>query len=234
MVRIVLVMMLLSTLAFAQPIPGPFIAIGPTAAAVSVPVFDAASQEIGYASSAIKTWVHAVTGANPYIFVGTTGGTTCDSAYVGTTKMVELETNIYNAYTYLFGVKNPATGIDTIKVYYHAACYAVSCAASYTNVNQTTPLGTVVKSTGLTNGAVSTVISCAGTMDLGIMLLGDDDLGATTFTATAPGVKKSFAEAGSYRAGIMQQVGAVGNTTLAGTISSAISWQTISVSLKPL
>src|SRR5439155_296465 len=118
------------------------------------PIFDAASSLGGSATP--LTWSHTVAaGSNRLLIVGVSTGdiiATHDSVTYNTAPMTKItEVTGASDRVSIWKLVNPATGTNSVVVTLSAAATVKGGATSWTNVDQTTPVGTAATNTGSSN-----------------------------------------------------------------------------------
>jgi hypothetical protein len=214
--------------------------VGTTAATPGI-VKDSVSYENSGTSAASKQWAHV--NAGNYISVGssTSSNTAVDSCKIW--KGVEAKTslasighatNVGGSGQNLWGVKGPPIGVDTIKIWYHAAVYSSNVSVSYSNVNQTTPLGTAATIGSSSTGTADSVSVSSAVNDVVIAVFGHG-ANSQTMTATGTGqvkrIEKTIAD--GECASFHELPGAATSTLAKGTWSGAVNWGAVGVALKP-
>jgi hypothetical protein len=138
----------------------------------------------------------------------------------------------------LWRLVNPSAGASTIHVTWGSAQdERALVAASYTGVDQTTPLGTAATATGASSSAITVNVSSAAG-DLVVDAAGFLDDGGANRTLAVGADQTSRAEVegadlGFEGLGMSEEAGAA-TVTMSWTISAAVNaWGTIGVALKP-
>src|SRR3989442_7436342 len=197
------------------------------------PIFDAASSAGGSATP--LTWSHTVAaGSNGLLIVGVSTGdavTTHNTVTYNTVPMTKIsEVTGASDRVSIWTLVNPATGTKSVVVTLSAATNVKGGATSWTNVNQTTPVGTAATNTGSSNFPSVTVASAAEeVVHDTIGANADTDEGAVTADAGQTerwNIRTTHTGAGST------EVGAA-SVTMSWTMVKNTSWAIVGVPIKP-
>lgn len=202
--------------------------------------FDAATTAVGTDD---LTFAHTVSGALRILIVSIgmrsdtgVGRNDIGSVTYGGVSMTRLDTQQKNALdVYLYYLVAPATGANNVIVDVnprYAGCNIAAVAASYTGVNQVTPLGTQAK-TGVTTTSMSVnvssatgelVVDAAGKLNTDVLNVGADQ--------TQRGQNGGGTGGAHARAAISDEAGAA-TTTMSWSWTNSVDAAVIAVPMKP-
>src|SRR2546427_236510 len=202
------------------------------------PIFDAASSS-NNSSAASLTWSHTVAaGSNRLLIVGisTTDSTCCTTTHDSVTyNTVQTMTKISEVTggsdkVSIWKLVDPATGANNVVVTLSAPTNVKGGAPSWSNVDQTTPVGTAATNTWSSNFPSVTVASAAEEVvhdTIGANV--DQDEGAVTVGA---GQTERWNIRTSHTGGGSTEVGAA-SVTMSWTMVKNTSWAIVGVPIKP-
>jgi hypothetical protein len=202
-----------------------------------VPVaFSDSSGSNSETAATTNTWTHTIAGNYLVVCVNTGGsGNNVDSikVWTGAGAKTKLTGVVTTGYTRLYGTVAPPIGLDTIQVWLGGSYAVIGLSASYSNVNQTTPTGTVVVNAATSTTPTDTVVATS-TSDRVVGFIANAS--KKLFTPTATGMVRRI-ELNHTNApyGAMQlddMPGINGSVVLAGTLAST-AWRYVGVALKP-
>ena len=159
-----------------------------------------------------------------------TPGTISSVTYNGTgaTQVGTTQTAGNNDYVNLWRVLNPPSGGSTVQANFSEVMNDVAIDTStYCGVDQTTPFGTAVMSTGLDTTVTSTVTSASGELVVDIGLIS----GTRTITVGASQTERANNQS-NHRHVSSDEAGAA-SVTMSWTISSMQTWAQVAAPLKP-
>ena len=170
---------------------------------------DAASFSFSHTASGSNRYVILVVGCIPDN--GTDNdpmsGTAPTYGGVTMTKLADIRYPGAKDHIYMWGLKAPATGSQTVAITFNSACNASGNTISYTGVDQTTPVGTTNTNTGDGTSGVASVVISSATGDLVVDALSPRS-GSTSWTADASQTVRdnhlsdpSYGDASSEKAG---------------------------------
>jgi hypothetical protein len=151
--------------------------------------FDAATVTTS-TTGATHTFSHTCTGTDRFLFVTVEqlNDTTTDKVTgvtyggVAMTRLSKINVLTYNWVTYVYYLKNPASGANNVVVSRtYAAGQTYGGACSYTGVNQTTPINANTTGTGI-NGTMTT--SLTSTVDNSWFYIGATNIDASFVAST--------------------------------------------------
>jgi hypothetical protein len=133
--------------------------------------------------------------------------------------------------TQLWGLLNPSSGSHSMQVYSNAGHIWASVAVSYTNVNQSVPLGTVVTKTG--SSTADSVSASSNVNDVVVAAFGNNGNGESHVSDGTGQLNRVYSHDGAGEDVYFADLPGVTTTTKAkGHWSNSISWTDIGVALK--
>lgn len=209
----------------------------------NVPLFDASSQGTHVYSSTPMSWSHTVgSGSNRLLVVsisgyyGNTNSMLPTSVTYNGVAMTLLTSKIFNGtgnYIYVYYLLNPPSGTHTIAVATGTPNNntQVGGATSWYNVDQTSPFGNSVSSSG--SSTSPSVTASTNTTQVVVDALGKSDGYPSTQTISAGSGQTSYwTDTGNfgYDGGGMSSKSVVGaNTTMSWTLSPSMPWGLIAI-----
>ncbi len=148
-----------------------------TAGPLTTPVvtLDASSHNSNTTGTTLA-WSHTVgSNSNRFLLVGVMGGTSgvgASSVTYGAASLTKLGTSGgYNGVVEIWYLVNPTSGTDTITITMASSCAKVGGAASWYNVDQSTPVSTSGSASGSGNGSIDavTLSSAVGNKVFGVI-----------------------------------------------------------------
>ena len=168
---------------------------------------------------------------------GGVAGTTVTNVSYGTnilTRLTSVEDAGAKSRAEIWYLLNPPAGPSNIVVRTSAGINITAGAATFTNVNQTTPFGTAVTNSGTSTTASLGVSSAVGELVFNTVDADGDD--TTSPTLTVGGGQTQIWQvdsSGSTRGVGGTKAGASGTVTNTWTLSSSENWASAGVSIKP-
>jgi len=202
----------------------------------SAPVFDAATT-----STNVTSFSHTCTGSNRFLLVSISsdagGGTTWTAATYNSVSMTLVDTlnnatDGANVRITVYSLIAPASGSNTVAVTRTGPpANFIVIAASFTGVNQTTPLGTSVTGSGTTATQPSVTVT-SGASELVYDAIATLNSNADTFTAGSGQTKRASADdAGNVGGATSTEAGAA--SVVMDWSSPTRYWSSLGVSIKP-
>lgn len=203
-----------------------------------MPTLDAATFDDG-GNSSTSSFSHTVTGSNTYLLVYVATGDTSLSSIAdvsgvtyNTISMSELATDVFTSRLnmHLMGLVAPAGGANTVAVTLAATPDDHgSIAVSYTDVDQSTPIGTAASENGEADPNSSTVSSASGEL----VSAGDVNGNSTSTLGQDTTVLDNQNYGTNDRIAVQEKAGET-TTVLTWTPGSGTKYVTCGVPLKPV
>ena len=216
---------------------GVLLALFSTASVHAQVTFDAASSPSGTTSST-KSWSHTVTssGSNRALIVGVVvqdgSSTSVNSITFNNVNLTEVGKKSYSSSvtTHLWRLVNPDTGTHTVTVTLNQAKKMITGAMSFTNVDQTTPVGTFFSESG-TSSSISKNVTGVLDGELVVDVLGTKSSPTATVGASQT-QRWNENYSGDLRTAASTEAG-TGTVTMSWSLSESKEWALAAVALKP-
>ena len=202
------------------------------------PTLDAATFDDGGSNSS-SSYSHTVTGSETYllVYVATGDGTTnaiedVTGVTYNSISMSELATDFEDTHVnlHLFGLVAPASGSNTVAITLGGTPDGhASIAASYTAVNQSTPIGTAANNSGTAQPATVAVSSASGELVSAGSVVGNESSGSLGQETV---VLDNQLYASNERIGVQEKAGET-STVLNWNLSGSKRFAACGVPLKP-
>lgn|SRR3990167_3998309 len=217
-------LILLLTLLFASPVWG------------AAPTFDA-STATAYIEGTTQSTNHTTSGSNRIlcacISLFSTTETFSAVTYNGVAMTLVDSQSSAILTTYLYRLVAPASGLNAFSFTKSGSAAIRSNLTSYTDVDQTTPLGTAAKATSDDTTATVNVSSATGETVIDCVTIREDTLQSTPLIGAGQTQRGTF-ETDLVWHGKMSEEAGAGTVTMSWTWTNAQQWATVAVPLKPV
>ena len=196
--------------------------------------YDALGGDTTLVTTTTKTWSHTCTGTERALVVGGLTNGTLTATYAGVSMtQVQVATSPGGINSYLFVLANPASGANNVILTRSGGTFIVGGSASFTNVDQSTPVDVSVSETNTTS---TTVLTTLTTLTDGAWTVANwrEDVGRALTPDS--GTTEIF-DGGGLGWHFVRSTNAIttaGSTSLGGSISTATTWGETMLALRPV